>query len=250
MTMTLLPPGPPSPRFDPDHPIVAPDALRADLDLAGYPIAAYGHVRVFRDARWDGRAVTGLATAGRDANWTDAFVDAVRLETGEPYYDLTPHTVVERGVLRAATPDERRRPVHVPVNGSRTPGRPVQVGVFRLVRPLTTWALPDQAEECMAERLAQGLYSVPYHTFADGDPRELRLLKSLRADLEDAYDLRARPHAQRDALWRHVVRHAGRDRAALAALFAELSAILDLGSLSPPPNPGLDRELSAPGTIF
>lgn len=257
MTMMHLPPGPPSPRFAPAQPLVAPSALHAGVDLAGYPIAAYGHVRIFHRARCEDGAVTGLATSGPEAHWADAFVDAVLppVEAGCGYYRLTPHTEVAAGVMRAIPLAERDRLLVIPANGSQPPGNRLQVGVFRLVRPFASWTLPDQAEECLTERIAQGLYALP-RSADDREPvateiQTARFLESLRDDLETAYETVVRSPAQREALWAHALRRAGPDRGAIATLYGEVAAILALDSPASsrsPVAPGL--ELSAPGTIF
>lgn len=168
---------------------------------------------------------------------------------------LTPHTEVADGIVRPVPPAERDRLLVIPANGSQPPGDRLQVGVFRLVRPFASWSLPDQAEECMAERIAQGLYTIP-DGGKDPAPREtesqtVRLLQSLRGDLETAYGLATRSAAQRDALWAHAIRRGGPDRGAIATLYGELVGLVAFDS--PATHPGeiaAGSQLSAPGTIF
>lgn len=261
MTMTDLAPGKPSPRFDATRPLVAPEHLTATCDLAGYPIAVLGHVRIFEDARIVCGTLRGFELDGPNAHYTDANLHAIEAapdESGLVCYRVSPHTRVEGG--RLVRLDMTARHVRrVPVNGSRTGPDAVTVGVARLVRPFETWQLPDHAQECMAERIAQGLYTVPDGLARRGgaqawDRAEAAMLASLRADLETVYpcrgDTAARPPEQRDALWNHILARVGsEDRGAIAELYGAIAGILAIGERAWRAR-AAGEELSSYGTVF
>jgi hypothetical protein len=239
MSLVGLPPGKPSPRFDPALPVVAPEALTPDCDLAGYPIAPLGHVRIYHYARVEDRQYVGFTADQIDSSYTDAFLHAI---DGQEYR-VTPHTRVRAGrvvVLHA----EDRKPIRIPVNGSRAENGAIVANVARLVRPFSTWRLPDQAEECMCERVDQGLYAIrreiAVHAGAAAwDAIELRLMQSLRDDLEEAFALRDYPWAQRHAVWNHVRNHARDDqRDTIVSLYGGIARILHLSEPVKPSRPG------------
>jgi hypothetical protein len=215
--------------------LIAPTALRADLDAYGRPLTPGCRVRVFDSGRMseDGRLLDHDTTGPR----TD-YVEGRLISIGEVFNaDHRCYAVAGDRIVGPAGGRVHRQSYHPPVNGTPTTLGRYTCAVIRLVVPLTRCATAKEATTAVRERADTYLYE--HDPEIRGDQN--RAASHLRADLETAFGFLGSPTIPEPILAKafDIARRISFERCgrfvprALVEDYADLAEILNLAAETP-----------------